>query len=106
MSTLYQYSHFLAVSKGCYEGQLTIGELKKQGSIGVGTFNALDGELVVIDDQFYHCSGGQVRLAQDDEMLPWAAVTTMNSENYFMVDGIASMDEMQSALLTHLPSIN
>ena len=106
MSTLYQYSHFLAVSKGCYDGQLSIDELKKHGDTGLGTFNALDGELIVIDNQFFHCSGGRVRIAQDNEMLPWAAVTTLDSENYFTVKSISSINEMQATLLTHLSSIN
>jgi acetolactate decarboxylase len=106
MSTLYQYSHFLAVSKGCYDGQLSISELKKHGDTGLGTFNALDGELIVIDNHFFHCSGGQVRIAQDNEMLPWAAVTTLAPENYFTVKGISSINELQTILFTNLPSIN
>lgn len=106
MSTLYQYSHFLAVSKGCYDGQLSIGELKKHGNIGLGTFNALDGELVVIDNQFFHCSAGHVRIAKDDEMLPWAAVTKFKSENYFTATNISSVEEMRHLLMDQLPSNN
>lgn len=65
MSILYQYSHFLAVSRGLYDGDLSIQHLSAKGAIGLGAFNALDGELVVIDGSFYHCTEGtKVRKAK------------------------------------------
>ena len=106
MSMLYQYSHFWAVTKGCYEGYLSIQELKKHGDVGLGTFNALDGELVVIDNTFYHCSNGQVRLADDNELLPWAAVTNLKAENCFDVNNIDSLSQFQTVLLDQLSSKN
>lgn len=80
MSQLYQYSHFLAVSRGLYDGDLSIQTLKEQGTVGLGTFNALDGELVVVDGNFYHCTEGKkVRQAENYEQLPWAAMTSFTS---------------------------
>jgi acetolactate decarboxylase len=106
VSVLYQYSHFLAVSNGCYEGSLSIGELKKHGNTGLGTFNALDGELLAIDNQFYHCSNGQVRIAEDNEMLSWAAVSNVTEYHLLTVDNITSIEELQTVLLKNLPSKN
>lgn len=106
MSSLYQYSHFLAVSKGCYDGDLSIEDLKKRGDIGLGTFNALDGELVVVESQFYHCSYGKVRKAQDHEKLPWAAITTFELTQSFSVKNLRSINELQSLVLEKLPSEN
>ncbi|MCP0914996.1 MULTISPECIES: acetolactate decarboxylase [Legionella] len=106
MSILYQYSHFLAVSKGCYDGGLSIKELKKHGNLGLGTFHALDGELVVIDNQFYHCANGQTRLAEDSELLPWAAIANLGAGRSFTIKNIVSIEELQSVLLAHVPTKN
>jgi len=77
MAKLYQYSHFLAVSHRLYDGELSIEALKQHGSLGLGTFNALDGELVIIDDVFYQCTdGNHVRVVAPTTLLPWAAVSS------------------------------
>ncbi|MCH9756910.1 MAG: acetolactate decarboxylase [Gammaproteobacteria bacterium] len=80
MAQLYQYSHFLAVNRGLYDGELSIGALKQHGNVGLGTFNALDGELVIVDGEFYQCTdGNNVRQAASDTLLPWAAVSSFTA---------------------------
>ena len=44
-SMLYQVSLLQALSLGGYEGSVKISELKKNGNIGIGTFDGLDGEI-------------------------------------------------------------
>nr|CAJ75291.1 hypothetical protein kuste4529 [Candidatus Kuenenia stuttgartiensis] len=36
-----------------YNGETTIDQLKKYGNFGIGTFNALDGEMVVVGGNIY-----------------------------------------------------
>ena len=48
---IYQTSTLHALMDGVYDGQTTIGQLKNQGDLGIGTVNALDGELVILDGQ-------------------------------------------------------
>ncbi|NJN82186.1 MAG: acetolactate decarboxylase [Caldilineaceae bacterium] len=60
--TLFQTSTLSALSAGDFDGELTIGELKQHGDFGLGTFNALDGEMMVLD--------GQVFQAKDDRRCP------------------------------------
>ncbi|MBA2654069.1 MAG: acetolactate decarboxylase [Gammaproteobacteria bacterium] len=75
MSTLYQYSHFLAISHGLYDGTISVQNLMQYGNFGLGTFHALEGELVVIDGQSYHCTQGvKTSIANVEDTLPWAAV--------------------------------
>ncbi|GJQ50767.1 alpha-acetolactate decarboxylase [Candidatus Kuenenia stuttgartiensis] len=38
---------------GIYNGETTIDQLKKYGNFGIGTFNALDGEMVVVGGNIY-----------------------------------------------------
>ena len=46
-SALYQVSLLQALSLGRYEGSVEISELKKNGNIGIGTFDGLDGEMIM-----------------------------------------------------------
>ena len=44
---LYQVSLLQALSLGRYDGSVAIGELKRNGDSGLGTFDGLDGERII-----------------------------------------------------------
>ena len=50
---LFQLSLLNALDKGVVEGEMTIKDLKQHGDFGIGTFNAIDGELIGVDGNFY-----------------------------------------------------
>ncbi|WP_082160448.1 acetolactate decarboxylase [Candidatus Coxiella mudrowiae] len=58
-------------------------ELKKYGNIELSTFNSLDRKLVIIDNVFYYCAKGRVRIAQEHELFPWSAITKLRMEKNF-----------------------
>ncbi|MDR3640900.1 MAG: acetolactate decarboxylase [Humidesulfovibrio sp.] len=65
-----------ALLAGGYDGSMSLGELRRQGDFGLGTFDALDGEMVVLDGVVYQVlSSGQVRKAPDNLTTPFAQVT-------------------------------
>ena len=39
-----------ALVQGDYQGCVTVGELLKHGDFGLGTFDGLDGEGIMLDD--------------------------------------------------------
>ena len=41
------------LTSGGYNGDLTAGELKTHGDFGLGTFNALNGEMIVLGGQIW-----------------------------------------------------
>lgn len=60
---------------GIYDGEMTIGELLGHGNFGVGTFNGLDGEMVVLDGNCYQMRhDGSVEPASLDQKTPFAVV--------------------------------
>jgi acetolactate decarboxylase len=73
---LYQTSTMNALLAGVYDGDVTVGELLSHGDFGLGTFNHLDGEMVVLDGVCHHlrADGTAVRAAAT-EQTPFAAVT-------------------------------
>jgi acetolactate decarboxylase len=79
--TLYQVSTATALVEGIYQGAVRVGTLKEHGDLGLGTFENLDGEMVVVDGQFYQVRcDGSVRECTDDLLSPFAVVTNFASE--------------------------
>ncbi len=61
---------------GIYDGELTIGELLTHGDFGVGTFDGLDGEMIVLDGICYQMRhDGTVTPAGLNQRTPFAVVT-------------------------------
>ena len=74
--TLYQVSTATALVEGIYQGAVRVGTLREHGDLGLGTFEDLDGEMVVVDGRFYQVrSDGSVRECGDDLLSPFAVVT-------------------------------
>ncbi|SIO26847.1 acetolactate decarboxylase [Singulisphaera sp. GP187] len=90
MSTLWQYMISTAFRRGHYDGVVTIRELKKRGDHGLGEYAALDGELIVVDGEFYRArSDGTIQTAVDDDPLCFAQVATLGAaEEFAAPDGL------------------
>lgn len=73
--TLYQVSTIGALMQGNYDGDVTLGQLKQHGDFGIGTFNELDGEMVLLDGTCYQVrNDGAVYPASDYVESPFAMV--------------------------------
>src|SRR5689334_16377932 len=51
---LFQVSTLDALLQGIYSGSVTVGELKQHGDFGLGTYEGLDGEMIVVNGHYYH----------------------------------------------------
>ncbi len=79
--TLYQVSTATALVEGIYQGAVRVGTLREHGDLGLGTFEDLDGEMVVVDGQFFQVrSDGSARECGDDVLSPFAVVTRFAPE--------------------------
>lgn len=97
--TLYQVSVINSLLLGNYDGFVTIGELKKHGDIGIGTFDRLDGEMIVLDGEVYRIdSEGRVIEVEDEVTTPFAAVTMFDKDTSQKLTGIDSIDILQKQL--------
>jgi acetolactate decarboxylase len=75
-ATLFQVSTAGALVEGLYRGEVTIGGLREHGDFGLGTFDGLDGEMVVIDGHFFQVKGdGSVQEVGDEVRTPYAMIT-------------------------------
>ena len=51
--SLFQTSTIEALLQGNYDGDVSFAELEDRGDFGLGTLDALDGEMVALDGAFY-----------------------------------------------------
>jgi acetolactate decarboxylase len=73
---LFQASTIGALLDGAYDGDVTFAQLAEQGDLGLGTFNALDGEMIALDGSFYRADvDGHVTPVAPDALTPFAAMT-------------------------------
>ena len=104
---LYQTSTMSALLDGIYDGSVTIAELLQHGDFGVGTFNHLDGEMVVNAGVCFHLySSGEARVARLDELTPFAAVTTFQPDITFDVETPTTRAQLLSLIGARLSSEN
>ncbi|MEJ7871040.1 MAG: acetolactate decarboxylase, partial [Rubrobacteraceae bacterium] len=74
--TLFQTSTIDALLDGRYEGDVSFAELEAHGDFGLGTFEALDGEMIGLDGAFYQVkSDGRAYEVDKTMKTPFAVVT-------------------------------
>jgi acetolactate decarboxylase len=95
--TLYQVSTATALVEGIYQGAVRVGDLREHGDLGLGTFEELDGEMVIVDGHFFQVRcDGSVREVDDDVLTPFAVITR------FAPDMAVTLEECPD--MTHLTS--
>lgn len=73
---IFQYSAINALLEGVYDSEVTVSELSRHGNFGIGTFDGLDGEMVLLDGEFYQIRGdGYVYRVPNSMTTPFAVVT-------------------------------
>jgi acetolactate decarboxylase len=74
-SAIFQLSTWGSIFRGVYDGAITCGDLKQRGNFGIGAFDSLDGEMVVVDGKIFQVKGdGNVLVADDKLLTPFATV--------------------------------
>lgn len=97
--TMFQVSTLQALLDGGYDGYITVGELRKHGDIGVGTFDKIDGEMIVVDGTVYQARyDGSVRVADDNLTTPFANVTHFDRDITVTLPKVTSMDDLTNRL--------
>ena len=95
--TLYQVSTATALVEGIYQGAVQIAALREHGDLGLGTFESLDGEMVVVDGHFFQVrSDGSVREVQDNVLSPFAAVTAFSPDQSITLENCPDLSYLTS----------
>lgn len=101
-ATLFHYGTLGALMAGVYEGSLSIGQLLEHGSMGIGTLDGIDGELIIVDGKAYQATGdtGQARVfpVTDDQIVPYAAVIDPIVTQTVSVDQLTESQDLHRQL--------
>jgi len=88
---IFQTSTIDALLAGVYDGDMTCQCLLKHSDLGIGTFDRLDGELVLLDGRIYQVKAdGKIYLPDPSLKTPFATVCSFSPEKLFSISN--SMD--------------
>ena len=102
--TLFQASTVSALLDGAYDGDLSFGELAGQGDTGLGTLNALDGEMIALDGRFFRADAhGRISEIPPSSRTPFAVVGWFEPDLEFELSGVSGFGDLVTALEQRLP---
>ncbi len=105
--TLAQVSTFDALLAGNYDGVVELGSLEQYGDFGIGTLDALNGELIILDGKFYDVrADGVAYTVTDSATTPFASVTFFDTDLEENLAGGLDFTAFQTWLDEMLPSVN
>jgi acetolactate decarboxylase len=97
--TLYQVSTAGALVEGVYQGAVSVGVVREHGDFGLGTFEDLDGEMVVLDGEVLRvASDGRVHAVADDATTPFAVVTRFGAPIPVTLDDVTTFAALTDAI--------
>jgi acetolactate decarboxylase len=104
---LFQASTIGALLEGVYDGEITYEELAKHGDFGLGTFNALDGEMIAFGGRFYQITGdGKAAPVSPSAKTPFAVVIRFDPTVTVLWEELTDWAHFQQAVDKAVPSKN
>lgn len=107
MSRLFQVGCLAGFLEGAYDSSISLAEIQQHGTIGLGTVNAVDGEMVAVDGQFYRVDAQGVATAMaPHDCSPFALVCHFMPTITLNINHIASLKQLNKTLDPYLQSPN
>lgn len=96
---MYQVSTLQALMLGYTKRVITVEELCTHGNIGLGTFEDVNGEMILLDGHCYRAmDDGSVVEADPTMGVPFSSVTMMNEGVTFSVGSVEGIDDLKDIL--------
>ena len=97
--TITQVSILDALLASRFDGCLLCGELLKYGDHGIGTFDRMDGEMIVVDGCMYQVKAdGKVYTPDPDNRTPFATVCRFRPKQTWTLSEPIDMDAMEKMI--------
>ncbi|MDR2977236.1 MAG: acetolactate decarboxylase [Streptococcaceae bacterium] len=109
MTALFQFNTLASLMSGFYDGQITVADIKKRGDFGIGSFDQVNGEMIVLDGVVYQAKGEggiQVTVAEPNQTAPYVAVNKQQTDVQFEIIESHESDEVEQMIEAHLTSRN
>lgn len=106
-NSIYLCAPVNALVEGIYEERVPFSEIKRHGDFGLGTFDHLDGEMVMVDGVIYQItSDGKVTVEDESAHTPFACVTFYSPLSHDESRRPMTYPEFLTWLTSLLPSPN
>ena len=93
--TLYQVSTSAALVQGVYQGCVTVGKIKEHGNFGLGTYDELDGEGLMLDGHVYQALGdGSVIEPADSASAPFWVSAEFEADRNAVIESASNWEEL------------
>jgi len=93
--TLYQVSTSTALVQGVYQGCVTVGAIKEHGNFGLGTYDALNGEGLMLDGHIYQAlADGSVIEPLDSATAPFWVSAQFEADRSVMIDSVNNWENL------------
>lgn len=97
--SFYQVALLQSLTQGYYDGIITIGTLLQHGDTGIGTFDGVNGEMILLDGKVYQALGnGSVQEADRSETVPFSVVTFFNKDLFAALSQTDDINGLKDAL--------
>ena len=88
-----------SLAQGYLGGTIKVKDIRTVGDTGIGTFEGLNGEMIVLDGTVYQALGdGRVVVADDKVVVPYATVTMFDDDATIDLTNIADKAAFEKAL--------
>ena len=102
-----QYSTLGALKGGLFDGAMTFGEMARHGDFGLGTFNAIDGEMLGFGGRFWRIrEDGVPEEVSPETETPFVALTFFDRDRVFALPRGLDYKALAERLTGELRSAN
>ena len=96
---MYQVSTLQALAMGYTRAVITVGELLQHGDIGLGTFEDVNGEMIMLDGCCYRArEEGSVEMAEEEMGVPFSAVAPLKDNGHIPLGRVEGIEELKRLL--------
>ena len=105
--TLWQNMPVIALENSVFDGRSTVSEIRKHGDHGVGTWDQLNGEGLIVDGEFFQVrSDGSVHQQPDTAIMPWVSINFFRPDTVFELPSKLEYSELEAFIDPYLPTVN
>ena len=96
---MYQVSTLQALAMGYTSAVITVEELLRHGDTGLGTFEGVDGEMIISDGVCYRAmADGTVTPTDPKTGVPFASVSRLSNWRSFQLEAVSDIESLKDIL--------
>ena len=101
--TIYQIALLQSLAMGYFDGSISVKDLKTHGDTGIGTFEGLNGEMIVLDGVVYRANQNcEINVMGDKETIPFSNVTFFEKDFSVKLADVADKAAFEKILNEHV----